>query len=275
MTGGGRRGRLERITSFSNGRIKSIRALDLRKGRREQGRFLVEGQSIVLTARDAGRAPETLILRAGAADVDPGLASLTNWAMDQGADVLEVPEALLEKIASKDNPQAVLGVYPVAFAEMPALASVEADATWIALEEIRDPGNLGTIIRTAHAAGVQGIILAGTCCDPHQRECVRATMGSLFSVPLVPMTREALLDLMAKWPGDTIATHLKGSVDYRTLKSRRPELILMGREGPGLSDAVAQAARVKTRIPMVKTIDSLNLAIATALIVYHVRRERL
>jgi TrmH family RNA methyltransferase len=270
-----RRGRIETITSFSNERIKMIRALELRKGRREHGQFVAEGTSILLTARDKGFKPTTVVVRTGAAEENTATQSVVEWALDSGADVIEVPNALLEKIASKDNPQSVLGLFPIAFAEMPEPKSIKRTETWIALEEIRDPGNLGTIIRTAHAAGVSGIILAGTCCDPHQRECVRATMGSIFSVPLVPMPRDALLDLMAAWSGETIATHLKAATDFRALETKGPELIVMGREGPGLSEAVAAACSIKTRIPMVADIDSLNLAIATALVIYQVRQDRL
>jgi RNA methyltransferase, TrmH family len=270
-----RRGRIEVITSFSNARIKDIRALDQRKGRREQGQFIAEGISVLLSARANGMAPRTVVVRAGARSEQRAVDDVVTWALDAGADVLEVSGAILEKIAAKDNPQSVLGVFPITYSAAPVPSALKSDETWIALEEIRDPGNLGTIIRTAHAAGVSGIILAGTCCDPHQRECARATMGSIFSVPLVPLSRGGLLDLMAAWPGATIATHIDGARDYRSLGASGPELIVMGREGPGLSEAVAAAATIRARIPMRTDIDSLNVAIATALVVYQVRANRL
>jgi RNA methyltransferase, TrmH family len=270
-------GRVHQITAFSNERIKAIRSLDERKGRRALNQFIVEGLSNLMTAEDRGIWPRTIVVRTGAADADQTrLAAYLDRARAAGSDILEVPNALLEKLASKDNPQAALGVFEIIFGAPPTIDALKPRETWLALEEIRDPGNLGTIIRTAHAAGVSGILLAGTCCDPHQRDCVRATMGSIFAVPMVPQSREALLALIASWPGDTIATHLKASVDYRkAAPTRGPKLIVMGREGPGLSDGVAAACNLRLRIPMDPTIDSLNLAIATALIVYNVRRDRL
>ena len=116
-----------------------------------------------------------------------------SWALAAGVECLEVSEAVLGKLASKDNPQSMLGVFKQRWVDPPPAAKVAHDAMWVALEEVRDPGNLGTIIRTADAVGAAGIILIGSSCDPYSHECVRATMGSVFAVPLVRMTREAFL----------------------------------------------------------------------------------
>jgi RNA methyltransferase, TrmH family len=161
------------------------------------------------------------------------------------------------------------------WAEPPMTATIRADATWLALEEVRDPGNLGTIIRTAEAAAVAGIILAGTCCDPWSRECVRATMGSIFAVPLVRMEIDAFRALLGAWPGETMGTHLSASEDFRHVAYRAPTLLVMGGEGPGLTDATAEACTMRVRIPMAGKLDSLNLAIATALVLYQIQGPRL
>ncbi len=262
------------ITSLTNDRVKAIRALEMRKVRKETGLFVAEGTSLLITARDNGHVPETLVYQAGAAT--SGITrGLVTWALKQGCEVLEVSEAVLGKLASKDNPQTTLGVFRQTFAAAPAPKSVAADATWLALEDVRDPGNLGTIIRTADAVGVAGVLLVGTCCDPFALECTRATMGSIFAVPLVKLERGAFLALAKDWPGDVIATHLDGKDDFRTVAYRGPELIVMGSEGPGLSDAVFKAATRRVKIPMSGRLDSLNLAIATALTLYQVRGSRL
>lgn len=262
------------ITSLTNDRVKAIRALEMRKVRKETGLFVAEGTSLLVTARDHGFVPETLVYKAGSAQ--SGIArGLVQWALKEGVEVLEVSEAVLGKLASKDNPQTVLGVFKQHFTPPPDVEQVDKAATWLALEEVRDPGNLGTIIRTADAAGVAGIILAGTCCDPFALECVRATMGSVFAVPLVKMERVALIDLMKSWPGDTVATDLDAAVDFRTAPYRAPELIVMGSEGPGLSQEASRAASLCVKIPMAGDLDSLNLAIATALTLYQVRGPRL
>ena len=262
------------ITSLTNDRVKAIRALEMRKVRKETGLFVAEGVSILVTARDNGFRPETLIMQTGtaASGIQRGLLT---WAHNERAEVLEVSEAVLAKLASKDNPQTMLGVFRQKFVPAPAPPAVSENATWIVLEEVRDPGNLGTIIRTAEAAGAAGVILVGNCCDPFAPETIRATMGSVFAVPLVKMERENFADFAKSWPGDVIATHLSARDDFRSVSFRAPELIVMGSEGPGLSDAALAVCTRRVKIPMSGQLDSLNLAIATALTLYQVRGQRL
>jgi TrmH family RNA methyltransferase len=139
------------------------------------------------------------------------------------------------------------------------------------LEEVRDPGNLGTIIRTADAVGASGLILVGQCTDPYSREAVRATMGSIFNVPLAATDRAGFLSWVARWPGDVVATTLAAREDFRKAAYKSPVLLLMGSEGPGLSDALAAIATRRVKIPMAGKLDSLNLAVATALMLYQLR----
>lgn len=262
------------ITSLTNDRVKAIRALEMRKVRKETGLFVAEGASLLISARDHGFVPETLVYQAGTNE--SGIVrGLIVWALKEGAEVLEVSEAVLAKLASKDNPQTVLGVFKQAFAPPPQAKAIAPSATWLALEEVRDPGNLGTIIRTSDAVGVAGVILVGACCDPYSIELIRATMGSVFAVPLAKMEREAFVALAAGWPGDVVATHLDARDDFRAVSYRGPELVVMGSEGPGLSDAVAAACTRRVKIPMSGSLDSLNLAIATALTLYQIRGPHL
>jgi RNA methyltransferase, TrmH family len=265
---------LRAITSLTNDSVKLIKSLDMRKARKETGLFVAEGASILITAAAHGYHPETLVVRAGSAQ-DGAPRELVEAAVRRGTEVLEVTPAILEKLSAKDNPQTMLGVFKHMWAVPLAPEAVGADAVWLALEEVRDPGNLGTIVRTAEAAGVAGIVLAGTCCDPWSRECVRATMGSIFAVPLVRMELEALRSLLAAWPGEAVGTHLDASEDFRKIEYRSPTLLVMGGEGPGLSEATAQACARRVRIPMAGQLDSLNLAIATALVLYQIQGPRL
>lgn len=258
------------VTSLQNDRVKAIRALDMRKERKETGLFVAEGLSILMTARDAGFVPETLVFRAGAAEA-PAVRSFVDWALAQRAEVLEVSTAVLEKLAAKENPQTMLAIYRQRYADAPG-KPVPEDATWIALEEVRDPGNLGTIIRTADAAGAAGVILVGTTCDPWSRECVRATMGSIFNVPLVKLSGSDFLDLLRVWPGDAVGTHIAATEDFRKISYRHPTMIVMGSEGPGLTREASEACSRLVKIPMAGPLDSLNLAVATALTLYEVRR---
>lgn len=262
------------ITSLQNERVKAIRALEMRKERKETGLFVAEGTSLLITARDNGFVPETLVFRAGS--VAAGIAQgLVAWAMKEGVECLEVSEAVLGKLSSKDNPQSMLGVFKQRWVDPPPAARVGAGELWLALEEVRDPGNLGTIIRTADAVGASGIILIGASCDPYSHECVRATMGSVFAMPLARMQREPFLAWVKAWKGDIVGTHLSGVEDFRTAEYRAPTLLVMGSEGPGMSDALTAACTRLVKIPMAGRLDSLNLAVATALVLYQIRAPHL
>lgn len=257
------------VTSLQNERIKAIRALDMRKSRKESGLFVAEGAAILISAREQGHVPETLV-RLRDATHGPAVGDLIAWALAAGADVIDVTLPVMEKLAHRDNPQTLMGVFRQRWSAPPDLADRRRAATWIALEEVRDPGNLGTILRTAHAAGAGGVLLVGACCDPFARECVRATMGSIFAVPVARATPEAFARLARDWPGDVVGTHLAGREDFRARAYRLPALLVMGSEGPGLgADTVALCTRL-VRIPMAPGIDSLNLAVATALALYQI-----
>jgi TrmH family RNA methyltransferase len=260
------------ITSLQNERVKAIRALEMRKARKETGLFVAEGAALIVTAREHGFVPETLVYRGADGAVARGLIA---WAMQSGAECLEVTEAILGKLASKDNPQTMLAVFRQRWTQAPDARRAGRDDVWVALEDVRDPGNLGTIIRTADAVGAKGVILIGQSCDPYAHECVRATMGSIFAVPLVKMTCEAFLAWRAEWPGDVVGTLLEATEDFRKAAYRAPVLLVMGSEGPGLSEAVAQACTRRVRIPMAGALDSLNLAVATALMLYQLRGPHL
>ena len=144
---------------------------------------------------------------------------------------------------------------------------VAPQGVWVALEDMRDPGNLGTIIRTADAVAASGIILIEQSCDPYSRDCVRATTGSIFGVPLVRMEVEGFIALCKSWRGDVVGTHLKATENFRrTYKS--PTLFVMGSERRGLSDELAEACKTLVRIPMPGGAESLNVATATALMLY-------
>jgi TrmH family RNA methyltransferase len=261
------------ITSLQNERVKLIRSLEMRKVRRETGLFIAEGGSVLMMARDAGWSPKMLAFLAGSAS--GGVTrDLVRWAMKADAECLEVSEAVLGKIAAKDNPQSVIGVFEQRWQEVPS-PTQRAEALWVALEAIRDPGNLGTIIRTTDAVGASGVLLIGQTVDPYSREAVRASMGSVFNVPLARLEPAAFVDLARRWKGAVVGTHLDARTDFRAHAFTQPTLLVMGSEGPGLSDALKAACSDLVKIPMAGKLDSLNLAVAAALILYEARRTRL
>ncbi len=147
---------------------------------------------------------------------------------------------------------------------------------WVALEEVRDPGNLGTIIRTADAVGAAGIMLIGSCCDPYSHECVRATMGSVFAVPLARMTREAFLGWAGKFRGDVVGTHLDARGGFPQGEvSRADAACSWAAKGRACPIALTAACTRLVKIPMAGRLDWLNLAVATALVLYQIRGPHL
>lgn len=263
------------ITSLQNERIKAIRALDMRKERKATGLFVAEGTSVLAMAQARGVIPTTIVRRNDNQDETPKAKDLVRWAKQNGAEILTVAPRVLAKLTKRDNPQSLLGVFHQRIEPISKLSEPLQGDVWIALDSVRDPGNLGTIIRTAEAVSASGIILIGSCCDAYSRECVRATMGSIFSNRLLACSEDEFIQWRKRWPGDVVATHLEGATDFRELEVQRPVVILMGSEGPGLKKELLAVANKVARIPMSGDLDSLNLAVATALMLFEIKRAEL
>jgi len=146
----------------------------------------------------------------------------------------------------------------------------ESAPCWVAMQAVRDPGNLGTVIRTADAAGCGGGILVGDCVDPYSVEGVRATMGSIFAVKIAKATIAEFLAWRQEWPGSVVGTLLTATVDHKAADYVKPSLILMGNEQQGLPPELAAACDVNVKIPMRGRADSLNLSVATGIMIYTV-----
>ena len=237
------------VTSPQNPTIKLIRSLSEKKHRQEHGLFVAEGEKVLERARAEGWEP-VYLLTTGHAEA---------WGK---AALMQVDDRIMASISAQKNPPSRIGVFRQRFTD-----AVTPKGVWVVLEDMRDPGNLGTIIRTADAAGASGVILAGQSCDPFSPECVRATMGSIFGMPLVKLDQKEFLDLCRGWPGDVVGTHLKATDSYRR-SYREPVLLVMGSEGKGLSEDAANACSTLVRIPMKGGAESLNVAIATGLMLY-------
>lgn len=262
------------VTSPANPAVKEVRALmQLKKERERTGLFVAEGLKLVADAVEAGWRLVTLVHAAKARDHEL-VRRLSATALARGAEVIEVSEPVMEKIARRDNPQTVLGVFRQRFATLADLDPAR-QTTVVALEGVKDPGNLGTVIRTADAAGASAVVLVGATTDPFGVEAVRATMGSVFAVPIVRATAEQLFDWAKAQGLAVLGTHLDGAVDYRAARWREPGVLLMGNEQSGLPPAVAKRCDGLVKIPMAGRADSLNLAVATAVTLFEARRARL
>ncbi len=269
-----RPGRVVEVTSLANPMVKDIKALATKKHREETRTFLAEGLKLVIDALDQGWAIRTLVF--GKAALGNALVERTAArAVAAGATVIEASAKVLEAITRRDNPQMVVAVFEQRYARL-ADFRPEDDDTFVALDRVRDPGNLGTILRTADAAGAKGVILIGETTDPFAIETVRATMGSIFAIPVARAREEDFIAFAKGFGGLVAGTHLKGSVDYRSVEWRgRPVLLVMGNEQQGLTDPLAEACTTLVRIPQAGRADSLNLAVATGVMLYEARRHAL
>jgi TrmH family RNA methyltransferase len=255
------------ITAFSNPLVKQVRGLRDKKHRRREGLFIAEGLRILTEAREAGRLPRIVFYGAGTRH--PLLSRLIDETEAAGGDVVETNADILEKLSGKENPQTVLGVYE---AFDTALERIDRGAAglWIVAQALRDPGNLGTILRTGDAVGAGGLILVDDCVDPFSVEAVRASMGALFTQRLAAARWDEFLAWLRSGDGELIGTSLNASQDYQAPRYGRPAFILVGNEAQGLPQAYEAECDRLVKIPMLGRADSLNAAVATAVMAYEV-----
>ena len=269
-----RPGQVKEITSLANPVVKDIKALALKKYRDETNSFMAEGLKLVIDALDLGWKLKILVIAKAA--IGQNLAAQTAArAVAAGALVLEASEKVIGAITRRDNPQGVVGVFEQRWRALDDIHPAGEDV-YVALDRVRDPGNLGTILRTADAVGAKGVILVGDTTDPFSTETVRATMGSVFAMPVAKASESDFLAFRKRFKGLVIGTHLKGSVDYRSVDyAGKPVILLMGNEQAGLPETLAECCDTLIRIPQDGRADSLNLAVATAVALYEVRRHAL
>jgi TrmH family RNA methyltransferase len=259
------------ITAFSNPLIKRVRNLRDKKHRREEGLFLAEGLRILTEAHEAGRVPEYLFFSkdmAGHALVR-SLIAATEAA---GGEAIETNTDILSKLSGKDNPGAVVGVYPEFAVELADLDRSQA-AIWLVAERLRDPGHMGTILRTADAVGAGGLILIDDCVDPFSVETVRASMGALFTVPVARASWGDFLVWLRAGPGQLVGLSLDTEHDYQAPRYQAPTFLLTGNEAQGMPGFMAEACDLLVKIPMLGKADSLNAAVATAVMAYEVLNQ--
>ena len=267
-------GRIKQVTALSNPIIKSIKALNLKKNRDAESVFLAEGLKLITDAVEGGWRLKTLIFATSFSGNDQ-LQQIAATARNRGCDILEVSEKVLASITRRDNPQMVVGVVEQEW-HSPGDVFNANSGIWIALDRVRDPGNLGTIVRTADALGVEGVLLIDQTTDPYSMEAVRATMGSIFHIKLSRTDETGFKEICKAWQGQVVGTHLSAKQDFRQITYHQDAVILlMGNEQQGLPESLVSLCDDLAYIPMVGKADSLNLAISTGIMLYEIQREKL
>jgi TrmH family RNA methyltransferase len=254
------------ITGFSNPTIKFLRSLREKKHRKASGKFLAEGLRLLTDARECGHLPEVLVMATGR-DPHPLLGALEADVHAAGGEVLELAPDLLTKITGKDNPQAVAGVFAEFDTSLAALDRSNAKI-WLVAQALRDPGNLGTMLRTGDAVGAGGLILIDDCADPFSVEAVRASMGAVFTQRIAQARWEEFLPWLRGGAGQLVAASLRDAVDYRAAPYAAPCFLMVGNESQGLPEEFELACDLRVTMPMKGRADSLNAAVAAAVLAY-------
>lgn len=258
------------ITSAGNPLIKRIRGLDDRKMRRREGAFLVEGLQPVWRAVECGWDIEHLIVAPDLLREGPA-KTMASELEEQGMAVSHVSPGLFRRLSERQGPSGMMAIVRTREA-----ALEDMTGPLIALHRAHNPGNIGTIIRTADAAGFGGVVLLEDCADPFAPTAVKASMGSLFAMPVVAMSD---VESFLKWSRDgsyqVCAITGGGERDIREQTWSERTVLLLGNEGDGLPEDLVTRADASVRIPMAGTAESLNLAAAAAIAMYEVQRTRL
>ena len=257
-------GKQYEISSLTNDKVKLINSLYHRKYRRDLNLFVAEGVRICKEALVNNWDIKYLLFNKDNKD-NLAINDLVNDTTSLGGDAIAVSSQILSKLSHKDNPQNVLGVFIQKWYRLPN--SVD-NKRIVALENVRDPGNLGTILRTMDGMGASDCVLLNECTDPFSYESVRASMGAVFNINIIASNLEQFL----KWKSDKnislIGSSLKKAFSYTKANWETPFVLAMGNEQNGLSDKLINNCDQLIKIPMLGKSDSLNLAVSTGILLY-------
>lgn len=253
------------ITSLQNPRVKHIvRLRDDKRQRQKEGLMLVEGFDEIQLALSAGHQPQTLL-------TSPELAARQIDGI--AAETITVTRAVFEKMSYRENPDGWLAVFAIPHTSLDDLKLSELPLVIVA-ESVEKPGNLGAILRTADAAHVDALLLCDPRVDLWNPNVVRASRGAVFSVPVAECDNASALEWLRAREVRVLAATPSAEVVYSDVNLRESIAIAVGTEDEGLSDFWMSTADVKVRIPMMGKINSLNVSVSTALIVYEALRQR-
>ena len=255
------------ITSPDNPKVKQARALLEPKGRREQGRCLVEGVRLIEEAIRAGHSP-ALIFFTGQARQNTRAAAVLRRAEMAGAPIEELSPQVFDTLSDTVASQGVIAVLRIPRVTLPPAAGL-----LLVLDQIRDPGNLGTILRGAEAAGVSQVILTSGCVDPWNPKVIRSGMGAHFRLPLIAAESwAAVAGLVGGW--SVWLADARGATPYDQVDWTGPCALVIGGEAAGLSAEARQLGTGRVMIPMAGPVESLNAAMAATILVFEAARQR-
>ncbi len=255
------------LTSISNPKIKLVRSLSRRRAREEAKQFVVEGVRLIEEAVGAGIVP-ALVFFTASAQGDRRARILLEKIGRSTRELHEVSDAVMQAIASTETPQGILAVVP-----FPSLATSLQLSFVLIVDAVRDPGNLGAILRSARAAGVELVLLAPGTVDAYNDKVVRAAMGAHFRVPILSESWDEIAESLRRIPRVYLAD-AHASLVYSDADWTRPLALIVGGEAEGASDPARKIATATVRIPMHGDAESLNAAMAATVLMFEVVRRK-
>jgi RNA methyltransferase, TrmH family len=259
------------ITSTANERIKSIRKLREKKFRSETGTFYIEGIRIVVEAMRSGKRVQTLIVAPELVQ-SPLVHEILEDAGKAHIELLEVSKEVFESFSLKEGPQGVAAVVQQCWDSLDEI-DWTLPGLWVGLDAVADPGNLGTIMRTMDAVAARGILLIGPCTDPYDTSAIRASMGAAFALKFVKASVEEMQELKRQHGLFLVGTSDAASQDYQDVSYPQHMVLMMGSERQGLQKPLVDLCDQMVSIPMAGRSDSLNLAVATGVMLYEVYNQ--
>lgn len=256
------------LTSIKNPLIKQVRKLHRSKERHKQNLLLLEGTNLIAAACQVDYQLDIIFCTTYWREKHQQLCSK---ASRMGSEIKLVSEEVLRAIATTVNPDGAVAIARRRVAQTP---EIQGTKLGLALERLQDPGNLGTIIRTAVATGVDSLWLSEDSVDVDNPKVLRASVGEWFRLPMAThQNLSAVINYHQQQGIQVIATLSQAASNYWEIDFNRPSLILLGNEGAGLSEKLIDLADKKVKIPLNNNVESLNVAIATALLLYEARRQ--
>lgn len=259
--------KIDYIQSKDNKTIKHIISLQQRKYRQKFGEYTVEGIRVVTDLGKKGFLRAILIRESKRSELEPLVQK--DFSISS---VYVVQDPIFDKIEHSVNGQGILGIAKKCINELHSF--IVEDGLYVALDGVQDPGNLGTIIRTAVAAGAKGIFLLKGTVDPYNEKCVRSTMSALCNIPIFEdITLSEFYDFIKDNTIKTYVTSLENAKPYHTISYAKRTMVILGNEGNGVSKEIIEMCDQAITIPMYGDIESLNVSIAAALCMYKVREQ--
>ena len=263
----------QQILSSDNQYIKLTASLHQKKHRDETGLFVVEGIRLVQEAVNSSWKLKFAVISEDEAGQER-VQRLIDDLDERSCPVMEVPVALFRKISDTENPQGVLAVVHQRIESADELSPTGTSSLWVILDSLQDPGNVGTIIRSADAAGAAGVLIADNCADIYAGKTTRATMGSLFHIPVVKASAAQCLSFCDRCGLALYVAGAEAAISYSDVDLRLPCAIVLGNEGSGVGEEFRRHALKNLKIPIVGQAESLNVASAAAVILFEAARQR-